>query len=277
MSESFLATSQPSGGNTFSEYFLGSSRPRGPFQGCPISAYTRYFNKHIAVYFEHGTSFTEKKNGWKPKVHYTQSMCRYIYRHWVRMYDEHPPFQRRHFLAKPIRFVEDDGKITPADRVTDIPFGQRFHQSLYDSIAARENDNIFDGSVRKTFKQQRYELAHLFRSLFMVVGHHQDNQPLEEDMWKCRDYMIRPASQDEPRSHGTSESWKAMLRRWSEWRLSRFSVLLVKTGDDAHFSEPIRFQPLFDKGLVLPPMRGDCLAGSAVRVRLDTAMEFVGV
>lgn len=110
----------------------------------------------------------------------------------------------------------------------------------------------------------------------MVVDPHQDNQPLEEDMWKCRDYMIRPASQDEPHSHGTSQSWDAIRRRGSEWRLSRFSVLLVKTGDDAHLSEPISFQPLFDKGLVLPPMREDCLAGSAVRVRLDTEMEFVG-
>lgn len=95
--------------------------PVGHFKDAPSPHIQGYFNKHIAVYVEHGTSFTMEKHGLKPKVHYTQSMCRYIYRHWVRMYDERPPFQRRHFLAKPICFVEDEDKITPADRVTNIP------------------------------------------------------------------------------------------------------------------------------------------------------------
>lgn len=251
--------------NTFSipvvpvDYYRGELSGSGMLRG--------FFNKHIAIYFEHSASRNTD----------SEKIGQYIYRHWLRMYNDRPPFQNGHFLAKPISFVEGTySNNTP--RVTDLPFALRFHQSLCDSIAARENDIPFGSEPRRSFKDSGYRLAHLFRSIFMVVDNCEDNEPPErEDMWKCRDYMIEPASGYEtpPEPGRLTKSKRERRRRYVDWHWSRSRVLLVRTGDESHLSESISFQPLFDEGLALPLMRNDVSPENVVRVRLDTALEFV--
>ena len=63
---------------------------------------------------------------------------------------------------------------------------------------------------------------------------------------------------------------------YRDWRLSRFRVLLVRTGDEAHLSAPISFQSLFDSHQAFPIGRDDYGSWEyAVRVRLDHALEFI--
>ncbi|RKK84028.1 hypothetical protein BFJ69_g2330 [Fusarium oxysporum] len=65
-----------------------------------------------------------------------------------------------------------------------------------------------------------------------------------------------------------------------EREMAKCTVLLVKTGDEAHLSAPVSFEPLFDAGLALNVNRDDCDDGygdgeTAVRVNLDVAVRFL--
>ncbi len=257
-----------------------------------------YFNKYIAVYFEHTNN--DKNDG---LFRLSSDLAgRYLYRHWLRMHHGRPPFQRHHFLAKPIEFVQRGGLMGKEPLVTDLPYVLTFHRSLCDSVAAREDDikpdnrwkrnkemksGVASSTEKKypqcspdfcpclserplSYRQHGFRLGHLFRSLFMVVDScHRDNAipGKEYEQGLCADYDINPAP--ELRRYEQRE-------RWINWAVSRHQVLLVKAGDDGHLSTPVSFQPLFNSGRALPVDRENCGSWEdVVRVRLDHALEFV--
>lgn len=228
----------------------------------------------MAIYFQHNTNETRSSIS-------SNLVGRYVYRHWLRMHRGRPPFQRHHFLAKPIEFVHRGGgfgRMAEKPLVTDLPHVLAFHGSLCDSVEAREDDIKPDNRPRRygatqgrpdfapclsqgplSYRQHGFQLGHLFRSLFMVV----DNGPRDE-LSPYADYDMQPAPEQRERR--------------IDWAVSRHQVLLVKTGDDGHLSAPISFQPLWDSGRALPVNRDDENFDSwehVVRLRLDHALGFV--
>ncbi|KAI0143704.1 hypothetical protein GGR57DRAFT_518184, partial [Xylariaceae sp. FL1272] len=77
------------------------------------------------------------------------------------------------------------------------------------------------------------------------------------------------------------KSWFCYPQQYKEWVYSQFSVLLVRTGDDAHLSSPVSFQSLYDMKKALPVNRPDLGQDASengmdvVRVNIDTALEFI--
>ncbi|OIW32592.1 hypothetical protein CONLIGDRAFT_630260 [Coniochaeta ligniaria NRRL 30616] len=258
-----------------------------------------YFNKSIAIYFQYTDDDDRSRRASSALI------GRYVYRHWLRMYHGRPPFQRRHFLAKAIEFVQGDGVCSYKPLITDLPYVLAFHGSLCNSLVAREDDikptnQYMKRKTRKTggvtgtlypeytchrsdfgpclsagpltYRQHGLRVSHIFRSLFMVVdGCHGDDTSSHkrEEQRLCTDYNLRPAAQ-----RSRNEQREISL----DWLASRYRVLLVRTGDDGHLSAPVSFQPLFDSGRALPLDREDYCGyhwEDAVRVRLDHALEFV--
>jgi hypothetical protein len=127
-----------------------------------------------------------------------------------------------------------------------------------------------------SYREHGFRLGHLFRSLFMVVdGSDCDDPtyyPKHGEKWRCSDYSIDPA-----REQGRFQLGGFVRNeKYGEWWLSRYRVLLVRTGDEAHLSASISFQSLFDTHRALPMGRDDYGSWEyAVRLRLDHALEFI--
>lgn len=85
-------------------------------------------------------------------------------------------------------------------------------------------------------------VGHLFPASYMVF----DDQCLPE-----------PAPHVSPEGlHGNDRIY--YLEGVIEREMAKCTILLVKTGDGAHLSAPVSFEPLFDAGLALNVNRDDC-------------------
>ncbi|KAF5665570.1 hypothetical protein FCIRC_10497 [Fusarium circinatum] len=120
------------------------------------------------------------------------------------------------------------------------------------------------GDIR-SWREHGYHMSHLFRALYLVV----DKQSLPENTG---------ISHELPGLEGYDRIHK--LDHLVEKEVERCTILLVKTGDDAHISSPISFLPLFEGGLAMNVDRDDYTGGpedeeTAVRVKLDVAVRFI--
>lgn len=227
-----------------------------------------YLNKQIMVYFE-PTSVTSVED---------DRLGRYVYRQWLRLHNGRPPFQRHSFFAKAVQ-IGDKGpqnldELTAfhkdlcgviSDHLDDtVDFYPEFDQGMGMSPVA-ERPALFgprpDQRVQ-SWRNHGYNICHIFRALYMVV----DDQSLSEARGPAR---ARREREDAAR----------YLEEAHDHRLSQYTVLLVKTGDEAHLHSPISFLPLFEAGLALDVRRDDYYGASqdrVVRVKLETAIRFVG-
>ncbi|KAM5509934.1 hypothetical protein FOXYSP1_12900 [Fusarium oxysporum f. sp. phaseoli] len=228
-----------------------------------------FFNKEIMVYFE-SDSGTRDGRG---------KIIRYIYREWLRLHGGRPSFQRGGFFAKPIQ-IHSTGP-QGLDQIT------TFHHDLSNYITTRSQDLVHfkqwdykpprfstkpkeespelqNDSEVKSWQDHRFMVGHLFPALYMVS----DDQCLPE-----------PSPHVNPEGlHGNDRIY--YLEGVVEREMAKCTVLLVKTGDEAHLSAPVSFEPLFDAGLALNVNRDDCDDGygdgeTAVRVNLDVAVRFL--
>ncbi|KAF4946666.1 hypothetical protein FGADI_11014 [Fusarium gaditjirri] len=230
-----------------------------------------FFNKEVMVYFE-----TElDKAGGRAKI------IRFIYREWLRLHGGRPIFERGGFFAKPAQILSTGPQ--GLDQITTL------HHDISDYIATRTQDLVYfqqwdykpprfstkpkeespwlqnDGEVR-SFHDHRFMLGHLFRALYLLF----DDQCLPE-----------PTPLNWPEGlEGNDRVY--YLEGVIERQMAKYTVLLIKTGDDAHLSAPISFDPLFEAGQAMCVNRCDYSGGSgsedgetAVRVSLEVAIRFV--
>lgn len=231
---------------------------------------TEFANKEVAVYFEaqgHILGCNEQKLG------------RYIFREWLRINGGRPPLQRHHYFAKNMWF---DKKCR--HRPQNIPEISSFHKSFCDGISESLDERVticsaYSGgrftadpsSIAQSWREHGFALGHVFRSLFMVV----DDQVLAD---------LKPPPHWAQLPHRDSfyhrDSFH-LRERILEWSASQYTVLLVKTGDDAHLSAPVSFQSLYDSVQALPVNRKDLtmdnrsIEDDVVRVRIGVAVQFV--
>ncbi|KAK1770031.1 hypothetical protein QBC33DRAFT_529974 [Phialemonium atrogriseum] len=234
---------------------------RGGFPG----GLREFANKEVIIYFEsqdHVLGFNAQKLG------------RYVYREWLRINGRRPPLFRHHAFAKDIWFDE-----TCSNRPQNIPEITSFHKSFCDSASESldEQATLHSGFdhynprgvhphiASRSWREHGFALGHLFRSLFMVV----DDQVVAHTD-PCPHWAEYP--------HGKP---LYNLERRVEWHTSQFTVLLIKTGDNAHLSAPICFQSLYDSAQALPVNRKDLTQGNrsieddVVRVKIGVAIQFV--
>ncbi|KAH7006822.1 hypothetical protein EDB80DRAFT_751594 [Ilyonectria destructans] len=223
-----------------------------------------YLNKEIMIYFPCAALVYG---------HQEDKLGRYLYREWLRLHNGRPPFQRHSFFAKPVCFGEKGPR--------SIQQISLFHKTLCSGISARLNDAVnfhptkaqppagntdappmFNPMPSKTIRSWQdhgFNLKHIFRSLFIVI----DDQELAGD-------------QEQPafRARRPHEDLVWYLEECHDWRLSQYTALLVKTGDEASLHSPISFQPLFEAGLALDVNRHDYTGApeeAVVRVKVDVA------
>ncbi|KAI1389938.1 uncharacterized protein F4822DRAFT_442992 [Hypoxylon trugodes] len=118
--------------------------------------------------------------------------------------------------------------------------------------------------IRRTYKEQGQEMAHLFRAIVIIV----DNQVIR---YKEPEFLALI------RTTGCYETRLPDTQGRRDWNVSQDAVLLFRTGDDAHLSSPISFQSLYDPGKALPVNRRNCDddGTNVVRVNIDIALEFI--
>lgn len=227
-----------------------------------------YLNKEIMIYFPCETM---------PRGHQEDKLGRYLYREWLQLHNGRPPFQRHSFFAKPAYFGENGPR--------SIEQISLFHKTLCTGISARLDDAVrfrfreaqppagkadappmFNPTPSKKIRSWHdhgFVVKHIFRSLFIVID--------DEELAVNRDLPARRAK----RPH---EDAVWYLEESQDRRLSRYTALLVKTGDEASLHSPIDFQPLFEAGLALEVNRDDYTGApeeAVVRVKLDVAVRFI--
>ncbi|KAH7237742.1 uncharacterized protein BKA55DRAFT_578258 [Fusarium redolens] len=235
--------------------------------GVDIRCLSDYLNKEVMVYFEYKSVDTFE----------SQKIARYIYREWLRLHDGRPFFQRGGFFGKPA-YLQETG-----------PQGleqlSAFHHDLSQNLSTHAEDLVefkpwrnfsskypgeeppkdeVPGKIQ-SWREHGYAMCHLFRSLYLVV----DKQSLPEITVQ---YHNPRGLKGYDRIHD--------MERPVERELAQCTVLLVKTGDDAHLSSPISFHPLFEAGLASNVNRDDYSGGSGdeetvVRVNLNIAVRFI--
>ncbi|KAH8672170.1 hypothetical protein BGZ61DRAFT_458991 [Ilyonectria robusta] len=221
----------------------------------------QFLNKELIVYFE-----TQSVSG-----SYSAKIARYIYREWLHLHHGRPPFQRGSFFAKAVQISKNGPQ--------NLKQLSAFHHRICQRLSVRLDDLVdFYPATRPTtsrplffepipsrkiqsWRDSGYILRHLFRALYIVVDSQALAEPREPDPIE-RDH-------DDPNLY---------LEGIHNRCLSRCTVLLVKTGGEAHLHSPISFLPLFDAGLALNVNRGDYHNNgeeTVVRVKLDVAVRFV--
>ncbi|KAI1772335.1 hypothetical protein F4818DRAFT_427125 [Hypoxylon cercidicola] len=208
-----------------------------------------YADVHVAVYFDwYPTDFSSGHNGFE-----TRKLGRYIWRKWFYWHDGRPPFLGYQRFAKPIGLK--------GSRPRDIQNVREFHRSLCNAVSVGLNQQELpkpspsthrSSQMRsqstnpkppqytnlRTYKDRGREMAHLFRAIVIIV----DNQVSQYK----EPGIYRPVSTPHEYRH-----------KEKDWSVSQYSVLLFRTGDDAHLSSPISFQSLYDSGKALPVNRPD--------------------
>lgn len=222
-----------------------------------------FFNKEFMIYFDEGFSKKTKFD----KLNRHGKFGQYLYRAWLQQHQGRPLFQRGGFIAKPMRFGGNG-----------IKHLSHYHGQLSAKLASELDTRLqfkmcpsipeevahwrpLPSSKIQTFRQHGYLMRPLFRALYMVV----DNQTIP-------DVISRPVRRE-------NEEYLAWRQRRSVHEMSQYSVLLVRTGDEEALSSPISLSSLLDSGLALDVNRPDYHDGvepMAVRVKLDTAIQFIG-
>ncbi|KAF2971848.1 hypothetical protein GQX73_g1774 [Xylaria multiplex] len=230
--------------------------------------YTEYLNKQVIVYFQ-GNDNRVCDLDLDSRPFETRFIGRYIFREWYHFNHGRPPFQRHRFFAKAIRFPKASPR---APR--NIPQVLSFHRSLCRRVSDRLDDLVElqtkpgvphswprPSQGPKTWKQHGFDLGHLFRAVIVVV----DDQSRIECNNSC------------PLSELPNETWQKFRLRRIAYKTSHLSVLLVKTGDDAHLSSPVDFQPLRESGEALELNRADIeeYSEGVVCVTLQSALRFL--
>lgn len=219
----------------------------------------QFLNKELIVYFE-----TNSVSGYE-----STKIARYIYREWLHLHDGRPPFQRDGFFAKAVQ-ISSNG---PQNLQQLSACHRRICQQLSDRL-----DDLVDFYPRtrtpqppffepipskkiQSWQDSGYVLRHLFRALYIVVDRGSLEESREPDLiWQDHDSLA------------------LYLKDIHNGGLSQCTVLLVKTGDEAHLHSPISFLPLFDAGLALNVNRRDYYDDAeetVVRVKLNVAVRFV--
>ncbi|KAI0542117.1 hypothetical protein GGR58DRAFT_497473 [Xylaria digitata] len=227
-----------------------------------------YLNKQVVVYVQENNNQI-RGPGLASLTLEIRFIGRYIFREWYRLHHGRPPFQRHRFFAKAISFPK-----TSPHAPRDIPQALSFYRSLCRRVSDRLDDlvefRIKPGVPRswprpsqglKTWRQHGFDLGHLFRAVFIVVDYQS----------RIDRNIIAPLSQ---RPNETGQEFR---HRIIDYKTSRLSVLLVRTGDDAHLSSPVDFRPLRESGEALESNRADVeeYSEGAVRVILNSALRFL--
>lgn len=218
-----------------------------------------YADVHVAVYLP---NYRTRQFG--PCV-----LGRYIWGKWFSWHDGRPPFLGYQRFSKPITLK--------GTRLRDVQNILGLHRSLCDAVSIglsqrelpRRSPSMHRSShIRlkprrmnlRTYKDRGREMAYLFRAIVIIV----DDQVMQ---YKEPEFCCPVPAPGSPKASACNRSWVA----------SQNSVLLLRTGDDAHLSSPISFQSLYDSGKALPVNRPDCDDDgmTAVRVKIDAALEFV--
>ncbi|KAI0377175.1 hypothetical protein F5Y04DRAFT_285120 [Hypomontagnella monticulosa] len=232
-----------------------------------------YADAHVCVYFaQFDKSFFDRHRRFS-----SQLLARYIWRKWFHLHGGRPPFLGYQ------KFVKGVG--LKGSKARDIENIRDFHRSLCNAVSAGldqqelpkpprsnprfrkrikpENPEPPPPTNLKTYREKGREIAHLFRAIVMVV----DDQVLEYEEPEISRPVFVPFE-----TQGLGQ-----LEQRRDWRTSQCSVLLLRTGDEAHLSSPISFQTLYDSGKALPVNRPDCEdeGMNVVRVKIDTALEFL--
>lgn len=186
-----------------------------------------------------------------------------ILENWFRYHDNDPYIKYVNFFANFIRI--DPSAPTTVQAIIEI------HRLLL-SQAASERECIIrgeyndrPGSSETSFvrQPQSYHLKPTMRAVFIIL-----------------DKYVRPAHQPHvPKLVGPgphSVNWSKIHIHLDEISNNQ-TVLLVRTGDDAHLQSPINFGLLKTSGLCLPRDRPDIAADNddVVRVSLTTAVQFI--
>ncbi|KAF4458756.1 hypothetical protein FALBO_14499 [Fusarium albosuccineum] len=225
----------------------------------------QFLNKEVMLYFEPGC------------IHefYIRMIGCYIYREWLHLHNMRPIFQRNSFFAKAAHIDNSNSGPQTLEQLS------IFHHHLCEQLSTKLDQRVdFYPNNRRpetstpplsgpmpskkiqSWRDHGHIIRHLFRALYIVV----DRQALSECL---------PPSTVEQLAHLNRSYYKEAE---TELTLSRCTVLLVKTGDEAHLHSPISFLPLFDEGLALPVNREDYhgdLEETVVRVKLNVAVRFV--
>ncbi|QGI98354.1 hypothetical protein CEK26_011423 [Fusarium fujikuroi] len=233
---------------------------RLPGSGIDSWGLADYFNKEVMVYFEHNSVDTFQSG----------KIAGYIFREWLQLTNGRPFFKRSAFFGKPV-YLQEGGP----QRLGQLSV---FHDDLSLYVTAHAEDLVefrrwtgemppeddIPGKVQP-WREYGYFMCHLFCSLYLVV----DKQS----------YPLTAGPYDNPRGLRGYDRIHDM-EHYTERELDQCTVLLVKTGDDAHLSSPVTFNPLFEAGLAMHVNRDDYSGGpkdeeTVVRVKLGTAVRFV--
>ncbi|KAF5593527.1 hypothetical protein FPCIR_5226 [Fusarium pseudocircinatum] len=224
-------------------------------------------NREVMVYFEHRAvdNFDSQK------------IARYIFREWLRLHNGRPFFQRHVFFGNPLRLREYGPQSlqqistfhsdlsqyvsTHMEHMVEFKRGRNWSSS-YPGEQPHKDET--PGDIR-SWREHGYHMSHLFRALYLVV----DKQSLPEI--PCVYYQ--PGGWI---GYDKVQDMEPPIER----QLAKCTVLLVKTGYDAHMSSPISFLPLFEAELAMNVNRDDYTGGpedeeTVVRVKLDVAVRFV--
>ncbi|RTE70171.1 hypothetical protein BHE90_015437 [Fusarium euwallaceae] len=218
----------------------------------------QFLNKEVMVYFE-PTSVSD---------FYGRKIGCYIYREWLHLHNMRPIFQRDSFFAKAAHISNSNSGPQNLEQLS------IFHRHLCEQLSTKM-DQLVDFYPNRpsapplwgpmpsrkiqSWRDHGHIMRHLFRALYIVV----DRQALAEE--------------PPPRRLEHLEAFNSMEAE-AELDLSRCTVLLVKTGDEAHLHSPISFLPLFEAGVALPVNREDYrgdLEETVIRVKLNVAVRFV--
>lgn len=224
------------------------NKPRHPGAGIDAWRLRDYFNKEVIVYFEYRSVDNYE----------SQQIARYVFREWLQLHNSRPFFQRDAFFGKPISLqaggpqsleklsvFHGDLSLHISTHADDlVEFKQsKGSKSNHPGEPRPKNENPAD---IRSWREHGYIMGHLFRALYLVV----DKQSLPETTGI---YYEPPGLEGYDRIH--------KLEHRMEKKFKRCTVLLVKTGDDAHLSSPISFDPLFEAGLALSVNRDDYSGG----------------
>ncbi|KAI4859911.1 hypothetical protein F4820DRAFT_438363 [Hypoxylon rubiginosum] len=227
-----------------------------------------YANKQTAVYFVGGGPKPDSVGHHHGYMDYRLG-C-YIYRTWHVLHGGRPNLQRQHFFAKALRLPKSEAASWS------IPGLVAAHRRLCDAAAARLGSEVvrlrcadtasdaFPQPVgtAQTWREHGLSLAHLFRAVVLVADEHV--LPAE-----C---PVLPV----PDISGHNQHWR--VAEWLEWLMPECSVLIVRTGDDAHLSRPVSFERLIREGKTIPlGVEESRLAKEfdVVRVKIGPAMRFL--
>lgn len=197
-------------------------------------------------------------------AYYSSKIARYIYREWLHLHDGRPPFQRDGFFAKAIQISKHGPQTLQQLSACHRRICQQLSDRLDDLVDFHPRASFLEPIPSKKIQSWRdngYILRHLFRALYIVVDRRSLEESQEPDpIWQDHDNLT------------------LYLEDIHNRDLARCTVLLVKTGDEAHLHSPISFLPLFDAGLALNVDRVDYhdnMEETVVRVKLGVAMRFV--